>query len=123
MVNYKSISFWQQTVLNPQLDGIKDMPESELGFTDRLGEQLFKVGPGSRCFPAATEGYDWLKMDITGTSMQADFIQLHSFPRDNFTFPKRTLGSALFNTQPFVTIKHVEQQTAQQLHRRHTTAG
>jgi len=62
------------------------MPESELGFTDRLGEQLFTVGPGSRCL---AEGNDWLNVEMAELSRQADLFQLHSFPHDNFTFPKR----------------------------------
>lgn len=48
------------TVRNIQLkaqlhNGIKEMLESALGFTGRLSEQLFKVGPGNRCFAAAAE--------------------------------------------------------------------
>lgn len=31
------------------------MPESELGFTQGLGEQLFKVGPGNKYYAVATE--------------------------------------------------------------------
>ena len=61
------------------------MPDTELGFTDRLAEQLFKVGPGSRCFAAAAEGSDWLKMEIAELSMQAAAFlstrQLHLSPK------------------------------------------
>lgn len=31
------------------------MPESDLGCTDGLGEQLFKVGPGNKCYAVAAE--------------------------------------------------------------------
>lgn len=91
------------------------MLDSKLGLPDRYCEQLFKVGPGNRCFTVAGKTKDWFKMEIARLSMQ-----LHSIPRDNFTFPKNTEG-ALFTTQPFMTPKFAKQQTAPQNNMRHST--
>lgn len=55
------------------------MPDSELGFTDRLGEQLFKVGPG-RCFAAAAEGNN-----EDNRAVQAGCIPFHT---TTLPFPK-----------------------------------
>lgn len=66
------------------------MPGSELGLTDRWGEQLFKVGPGNRCFAAAAKGNDWPKMNIAGLSMQAGFFSCIPFHTTTLPFPKNT---------------------------------
>lgn len=69
-----------------QQDGKKEMPKSEFGFTDRLGEQLFKAGPGSRCFAVATKGNAWLKMDIAGRQIFSSCIP---FLTTTSPFPKK----------------------------------
>lgn len=87
------------------------MLDSEIGFTDRGGEQLFEADPGNRCFSAAAQGNNWLKME--------GCIPFHTITSP---FQKTALRRALFTTQSFMSTKHVQQQTAQQNNRRHPTA-
>lgn len=95
---------------------MKEMPESELGFTDRWSEQLFKAGPGNRCFAVAAEGNDWPKMEMAGLSTR--LFQLHSFEHPKLTPPPKKTPTI----QPVMSTKHVGQQTAQQNNRRHGDA-
>lgn len=70
------------------------MPDSEIGFTDRGGEQLFEADPGNRCFAAAAQGNNWLKMESC--------IPFHT---TTSPFRKIALRGALFTTRSFMSTK------------------
>lgn len=93
----KHKGFTEHTTINTQHKPLiqQEMLESELGFTDRWGEQLFTVGPENRALVAAAEGNDWLKMG------QADFFSC--IPSHVTTSPFR----AVLATQPFMLTKHL----------------
>lgn len=98
-------------------NGIKEMLESALGFTGRLGEQLFKVGPGNRCFAVAAEGYRQAQDGDSRAEHAGRFFSCIPFHTTTSPFPK-TLRTPLFATWPFTTTQHAEQQIAQQSNRR-----
>ena len=84
------------------------MLESALGFTGRLGEQLFKAGPGNRCFAAAVEGNRRAQDGDSRAEHASGFFSYIPFHATTSPFPK-TLRMPLFVTRLFMTKKHAVQ--------------